>query len=97
MVEEKAPAATEIAADDVVAYIGTSNVRIISAESWSGIKIDGSDRIWNDANGKEIPAADFSADELAWLGSEDDFAIRAPSPVPEPPVDATPDPAQHYE
>ena len=97
MVEEEMPAAVGIAAGDVVAYIGMSDVRIISAESWSGIDIDGDDRIWNDDNRKEIPAADFSAAELEWLGREEDFAIRAPSPVVVADLEITPDPAQHYE
>lgn len=81
---------------DVVAYIGTSDVRVISAEAWAGIKIKGGDRAWNASNRKEISVSEFTDDELAFLQGEEDFEVRAASPVPEPPV-AAPDPAQHYE
>lgn len=69
-------------------YVGTSDVRSVSAAEWTAVGVAGVDNVWSSANGWSIPKVTFSTAQLALLDRESDFNIFAPdgprnTPTPE--------------
>jgi hypothetical protein len=56
----------------VVKYVGSADVRIITAEQWLGASVlDQKTVEWNRANGHEVPAANLNADALRYVDERD--------------------------
>lgn len=67
----------EAATKKVVKYVGTADIREITAAQWKGAGVEnqkGSE--WNVANGHELPASDFNSDAMRYFERDSGFKVQ---------------------